>query len=293
LRFLNSILSNPLFHFLLLALLIYVIYGFFGVKQNTVPERTILVTPSTINWLEESWEKRWNRPPTEEEMEGLINQYVRDNILYREALNLGLDKDDVIIRRRLAQKFEFLTQDLIQVPELSDKEIEEYFDENIDKYKAPDLVTFYQIYFDPDKRGNNTLTDAENSKTRLNGLVNPTEKMGQFGDKFMLQAYYPQRSEVEVSKYFGPEFAKSVFNLEEGEWKGPVLSGYGTHLVYVDARIEAPEPDLEPVKELVIEDLMVEKRQEINDKFFEDLIGRYEVIIEKPKDTPADKGQEQ
>ena len=260
-RLLNSILSNPLFHFLLLALLIYVIYGFFGVSKNSISERTIVVTPSTINWLEETWEKRWNRLPTEKEMEGLIDQYVRENILYQEALNMELDKDDVIIRRRLAQKFEFLTQDLIQVPEPSDQELVAFFKDNKNKYKSPDLITFHHIYFDPDKREDNTLSDAENSKIKLNKRDQPTEKLNQFGDNFMLQTYYPQKSEMEIAKYFGPQFAESVFDIEQGEWVGPVLSGYGTHLVYVDAINEAPYPEFEPIKAILAEDWKELRRQ--------------------------------
>jgi DNA-directed RNA polymerase len=210
LRFLKNILSNPLFHFLILALLIYVIYGFFGDKQNTDSERTIVVTPSTINWLEKSWEKRWIRLPTEKEMDGLIDQYVREKILSREALNMGLDKDDIIIRRRLAQKFEFLTKDLIQAPEPSEKELNNYFNDNKSKYKKPDLTTFTHIFFDPDKREEKTLKDAEQSKIKLNKLEQPTEGIDQFGDTFMLQSYYPERTEQEILKLFGPEFAKAV-----------------------------------------------------------------------------------
>jgi len=292
LRFLKKILSNPLFHFLILTLLIYVVYGFFGVKQNTDSERTIVVTQSTINWLEESWEKLWIRPPTENEMDGLIDQYIRETILYREALNMGLDKDDVIIRRRLAQKFEFLTQDLIQAPEPSDEKLTVYFNENIDKYKKPDLTTFTHIFFDPDKREEKTLKDAEQSKIKLNKLEQPTEGIDQFGDTFMLQSYYPERTEQEILKLFGSEFAKAVSEeIPTGEWYGPVLSGYGTHLVYVDRRIQTPEPQFDALRELVIEDWKEKKRQEINDNFYKNLIARYNIIIEKPDDTDSEDSE--
>jgi len=275
-----------------LALLIYVIYGFFGVKQNTDSERTIVVTQSTINWLEESWAKLWNRPPTEKEMEGLINQYVRETILYLEALNMELDKDDVIIRRRLAQKFEFLTKDLIQAPEPSEKELNNYFNDNKSKYKKPDLTTFTHIFFDPDKREEKTLKDAEQSKIKLNKLEQPTEGIDQFGDTFMLQSYYPERTEQEILKLFGPEFAKAVSEeIPTGEWYGPVLSGYGTHLVYVDRRIQTPEPEFDNVKELVIEDWKEKKRQEINDNFYKNLIARYNIIIEKQDDTDSEDSE--
>jgi len=292
LRFLKKILSNPLFHFLILALLIYVIYGFFGDKQSTDSERTIVVTPSTINWLEKSWEKRWIRLPTEKELDGLIDQYVREKILSQEALNMGLDKDDVIIRRRLAQKFEFLTKDLIQAPEPSEKELNNYFNDNKSKYKKPDLTTFTHIFFDPDKREEKTLKDAEQSKIKLNKLEQPTEGIDQFGDTFMLQSYYPERTEQEILKLFGPEFAKAVSEeIPTGEWYGPVLSGYGTHLVYVDGRIQTPEPQFDALKELVIEDWKEKKRQEINDNFYKNLIARYNIIIEKPDDTDSEDSE--
>ncbi len=287
----RNLISNPFFHFLILATVIYVIYGFFGIKQHSNQENTVIVSSSTIKWLEDSWTKKWNRPPTEKEREGLINQYIHETILYREALKMGLDKDDVIIRRRLAQKLEFITNDLIQVPEPSEDEIIVFFKENRNKYKRPDLITFTHIYFDPDKRGDATFTDAEESMKILNKQGNPTENSGNYGDNFFLQRYYPKRSKAEISKYFGPEFAESVFDLEHGRWKGPVLSGYGTHLVYVYSKTEAPEPELDKLKELVLSDWEEEKRSEINNKFYENLKASYNIIIEDPTDISETASQ--
>ena len=282
-RVVRNIIKNPLIHFFILGLLIYLLYGLFGAKEYSGSERTIVVTPATIEWLQDSWEKRWNRPPTEQEMKGLIDQYVRESILYQEALNLELDKNDVILRRRLAQKFEFLTDDLINVPPPTEEELAVYFKDNIDKYKNPDLTTFTHIFFDPDKREENTLSDAEESKSELNKLDPPPSELDQYGDPFMLQSYYPERSEQEISKLFGPEFAKAVSeDVPEGQWYGPVLSGYGTHLVNVHGRILGTEPDIEDVKDVVMSDWEEEKHQEINDEFYEKLLSSYEVIIEEP-----------
>ena len=277
-----DIVKNPLFHFFILGLLIYVIYGLFGAKEYSDSERTIVVTPATIEWLQDSWQKRWNRLPTEQEMEGLINQYVRESILYQEALELGLDKNDVILRRRLAQKFEFLTDDLINVPPPSEEELAVYFKDNIDKYKTPDSTTFTHIFFDPDKRENDTLSDAEKSKEKLNKLKEPPSEPEKYGDPFMLQSYYPERSEKEIAKLFGMEFAKTVSKeVPSGQWYGPVLSGYGTHLVNVHSRIDSTEPDIKDVKDIVLSDWEEEKRQEINDEFYQNLISEYKVIIEE------------
>lgn len=277
----KNIIRNPLLHFFILGVLIYIAYGSFSVQEYSDSQRTIVVSPTTINWLEDSWEKRWNRPPTKEERYGLINQYIRETVLYREALALQLDKNDTIVRRRLAQKFEFLTQDLIEVPKPSDEELAVFFNENINKYKIPDSTTFTHIFFDPDKRGDKTLDGAEESKAKLNKLDQPPTELDQFGDNFMLQSYYPEKSEQEISKLFGTQFAKEVSELSPGQWHGPVLSGYGTHLVYVNGRNVAQDPAFENVKELVKEDWSDKKREEINDQFYTDLLSSYEVIIEE------------
>jgi len=224
-------------------------------------------------------------------MEGLINEYIRETILYREALKLDLDKDDVIIRRRLAQKLEFITKDLIQAPEPTEEEIISYFKENIEKYKSPDLITFTHIYFNPDKRGDNTLSDAEESMKILNNQKNPTEGSDKYGDNFFLQRYYPERPKEVIAKYFGPEFAESVFDLEHGRWIGPVLSGYGTHIVYVYSQTEAPDPELGKLKEVVISDWKEEKRTEFNHKFYENMKARYNIIIEDPADISETASQ--
>jgi len=292
LRILKNIINNPLLHFFILGALIYVAYGRFGVQDYSDPERTIVVTPYTINWLEDTWEKRWNRPPTAEEKEGMIQEYVKESILYRQALEMGLDKDDVIVRRRLAQKLKFLTDDLIDIPEPSEEELSGYFKDKIDQYKSPDLTTFTHIFFDPDKREENTLTDAEDAKSKLQKLENPTEGLDKFGDNFMLQSYYPEKSEQEISKLFGSQFAKTISEQSPGEWQGPILSGYGTHLVYVNGRIKTPEPAIEDVRDQVIVDWEDEKRKEINDQFYESLLSRYEVIIEEAPEEQEPREEE-
>ena len=281
LKILKNIIRNPIFHFFVLGAFIYVLYGMFGVREYKELERTIVVTPTTINWLEDTWEKRWNRPPTAEEKEGMIQEYVKENILYRQALEMGLDKDDVIVRRRLAQKLKFLTDDIIDIPEPSEEELSGYFKDNIDQYKSPDLTTFTHIFFDPDKREENTLTDAEDAKSKLQKLENPTEGLDKFGDNFMLQSYYPEKSEQEISKLFGTQFANTISEQSPGEWQGPILSGYGTHLVYVNGRIITPGPAIEDVRDQVIVDWEDGKRKEINNEFYENLFSRYEVIIEE------------
>ena len=272
---------EPLVHFLLIGAALFVIYAYWGQQDVTENERAITITAGEIEWLSDSWQKRWNRPPTEQEREGIINQYLKEMILYREALAMGLDRDDTVIRRRLAQKLEFLSQDLISPTPPSEEELQAYFAEHIDRYQQPDLISFTHIFFDPDKRGNQTLKDAETAKAELITLQQPTQDGRAFGDQFMLQSYYPERSQADVAKLFGSGFAGPVFKLAPHEWHGPVLSGYGTHLVYVHDLRKAPLPEFVEFEEQVKEDWTNDQREKLNEQFVASLMGRYEVTIEE------------
>jgi peptidyl-prolyl cis-trans isomerase C len=230
--------------------------------------------------MAEMWQKKWNRPPSDVEMVGLVRDHLRETVLYREAVAMGLDKDDVIIRRRMAQKLEFLAQDLIQPETPSEAELQTFFNENIDRYQIPPLLTFTHVFIDPDKRGDDTLTDAEKLKAELIASATVPDEASDLGDRFMLQAYYPERDEADLSKLFGGEFASSIMALEPEKWHGPVLSGYGTHLVYVHTRLESPPPSYEQVAARVQEDLINQGREKLNQEYIDSLLARYEVVIE-------------
>ena len=287
-----KLLREPLVLFLVIGAVIFVLYGFFRQQDAALQERAITITAAEVNWLTDTWQKRWNRPPTAEEREGLINEYLREVILSREALAMGLDQNDTVIRRRLAQKLEFLSQDLLRPKPPSEGELRAYFETNIERYQFPDLITLTHIFFDPDKRGDRTLEDAETVKAKLIALKEPPQDARSFGDPFMLQSYYPERSEAEIAKLFGSGFAQPVFELAPREWHGPILSGYGVHLVYVHDRRETDPPTFESVKEQVMQDWESEKREQINEQFIANLLARYEVTIEEePVDElPTDAG---
>ena len=216
-----KVIREPLVHFLAIGVLIFTFYGFWGQQDTRDQERVISITPGEIAWLTNSWEKTWNRPPTPEERKGLIDQYLRELVLYREAVAMGLDRDDAVIRRRLAQKLEFLSNDLITPQLPTNDELQAYFAEHLDRYQPPALVTMTQVFIDPDLRGDQTLADAEGIKQQLIALKEPPNDARSYGDAFMLQSYYPERSEAELMKLFGSGFAKSVFELVPGQWHGP------------------------------------------------------------------------
>jgi hypothetical protein len=276
----STALREPVVHFLLLGAALYALYGLAGPSAPDESPNRITVTAGEINWLTSTWEKRWNRPPTPEERAGLIQEYVRESIFYREALAMGLDRDDTIIRRRLAQKLEFLSQDLVATIPPTEEQLRTYFAEHAQRYEHPSLTTFTHVFVDPDRRGERTLADAEAMGAELREQGPPAEGADGLGDPFMLQRYYPERSELELSKLFGGEFARSVSRLEPGAWQGPVRSGYGLHWVFVEARSEAETPAFAEARERVEQDWRDDRRREFDEAYYASLRARYEVVIE-------------
>ena len=275
-------LREPLLHFLLIGAAIYLLYGAFAESQPEADGKTVVVSAAEVEWMQTSWQKRWNRFPTPDELDGLIQQYIRETVLYREALTMGLNKHDQVIRRRLAQKLEFLAKDLVALIPPTDEELVAYFDAHKDRYQEPALYTFTQVFIDLDKRGNATLEDAEAIKATLMARGDAIEGAGALGDNFMLQSYYPEKDPLEIQKLFGSGFAESLMDLTPGQWHGPVLSGYGTHLVYVSSIREPLPPIFAQVREQVVQHWTSEKSEELNEQFYANLRDSYTIVIEEP-----------
>jgi hypothetical protein len=283
-KWLNKTIREPLFQFFIIGALIYLAYGLFNqdIKEQ---ENVIVITKGEIQWLEDNWVKTRNRPPSSDERQGLINQHVRQKVMYKTAVEMGLDQDDMIIERRMVQKLEFLTSDIMTTPEPQAGELEKYYRDSQMEYKTSSAITITQIFFDPDKRERRTLTDAENALKILRKRGEPNNRDTGFGDVFMLQSYYSMISDVELAKLFGRAFASEVFTLEPGNWYGPLLSGYGTHLLYVHELREGTLPAFEEISDVVKVDWEKKKLEELNDLYEEGLLSRYEIIIEGKNDN--------
>jgi len=284
-----KLLREPLVHFMFIGAVIYLLYGVFAEPVPEADDKTIVVTVGEVEWMKTAWQKRWNRLPTAAEFDGLIQQYIKETVLYREALTMGLNKHDQVIRRRLAQKLEFLAKDLVALTPPTEAELQTYFDEHQDRYQEPVLYTFTQVFIDPDKRGDTTLDDAEAIKASLIAKGDAVEDPGALGDNFMLQNYYPEKDRVEIQKQFGSGFTESLVELSPGQWHGPVLSGYGVHLVYISSINEPPPPVFAAVRERVVQDWTTDRGEELNAQFYASLRDRYTVVIEEAdeKDTVA------
>jgi hypothetical protein len=282
-----KLLREPLVHFMFIGAVIYLLYGLFAEPVVEETDKTIVITAGEIQWMQTSWQKRWNRPPTAKEFDGLVQQYIKETVLYREAVTMGLNKHDMVIRRRLAQKLEFLAKDLVALTPPTEAELLAYFAEHQTDYQAPTLYTFTQVFFDPDKRGEATLDDAEKVKATLIAQGDTIDDPGALGDGLMLQNYYPEKDRAEIQRNLGSGFTDTLVTLAPGQWHGPVLSGFGAHLVYVSSVSQPSPPVFAELRERVIADWSLERGEELNHKFYASLREQYTVVMEEPEEEVA------
>lgn len=271
----RAVLREPLTHFL--AIGVVLVLGAAGLKAL---ERPVLrVDANELSQLVAYWQVQTQRAPTPEELQGIIRERVDEEILAREAVRLGLDQDDLIIRRRLAQKMAFAGEDAVPVAEPDEAALQERFRRLADRYAAPPLVTFRQVYFSDDRPGGGGRLAAERA---LKSGAADTEP----GDPFVLPSSYRQVQASDLLRDYGPEFTGRVLDSPVGRWVGPVRSAYGWHLVRIESRRPGGPPDFESVREKVRDDFLEEAREQANAAFMDRLRKRYVIqVAEMPSRT--------
>ena len=289
----KKLFKEPLLHFLIIGALIFVVFSVVNKEEINLDGKKIVVSVGDIERLSSNWSKKWNRPPTERELKGLVESYIREEVYYREALALGLDQDDTILRRRLMQKMEFLSNDLADLVNPDETALNDYFLANSDKYELPARISFTHVYFSLDKHGNRIFDDAGKVLTDIRGSATPVSRAPDQGDPFMLQYDFTLETPFEVARLFGQGFAEQIFQLGTDSWLGPIESGYGLHLVRINEKIDARMPELAAVIDKVRTDYMFEQRQKTNKAIYERFRERYEIIVEMPvqletKKTPKE-----
>lgn len=265
-------LRDPLVVFLLIGV------GVFGFDRwrgsSDAEHRVIEIADEQVDGIRARWAAQFGRPATDEELGALIDEAIKEEILYREAQRLGLDRDDAIVRRRLAQKMTFVLEDTAEVEAPGEDDIEAYYTEQAERYREPGRTTFAHVFLSNDRRA-----DATGDAKALLRQLHTDEAVDwrQLGDPFMLLREYADRTDREVTELFGGRFAAAILTLTVGEWEGPVASAYGTHLVRVITRTESMMPGLGHVRERVVRDLLEARRREQNQAAFEAVRERYEV----------------
>ncbi len=280
----NNCLKEPLIHFLLIGALLFGLYSLVNPEEASVADNKIVVSAGDVERLGANWSKKWNRPPTDTELQGLVDSYIREEVYYREALSLGLDQDDTVLRRRLMQKMEFLTNDLADLNNPDETALNEYLLEHQDKYELPARISFTHIYFSLDKRGDQIFADAGNVLTEIQASSPAIPRAPDRGDSFMLSYDFTLETPFEVARLFGQGFTEQLFQTETGNWHGPIESGYGLHLVRINERLDARAPELAAVIDKVRRDYMFEQRQRTNKQIYERFKEHYEIVIEDMPD---------
>lgn len=292
---LRRLARDPLIHFLLIGAGIYGAYALVDSESATADPNSITITQEEIRALTDQWTRLWNRPPTEAELAKVLRGHVRTRVLYQEALAMGLDKQDPVIERRLAQKVELLSRSLVTPEPPGDEVLAAWYADNLDRFREPATYTLFQVFFDPDERGEATMQDANAALERLLSLDAIPEDLGGYGDDTITQNYYPARTVSQLGKTFGSGFAEQVVRLEPGRWHGPVLSGFGAHLVYVQSVTQPAAPALADVRDAVQEAWMLQQVEALSEQFIEELVARYDIVVEETEVAmtvpPAEAGE--
>ena len=285
-------LREPLVHFLLIGGALFGIHGFTRGSPTAVPQsRQIQLTLDDISQLVVLFQSQWRREPTPEELGRMVEIKVEEEILYREALAMGLDKDDTIVKRRMAQKMQFLAEDVAAAREPTTAELKEWYEQNRDKFAHPARLSFRHLYFSPDRRGESARGDAVKALARLADQPEDSRLAATLADPFMFQDYYRDRAPEYLGKEFGPGFALAVATLPTGSWQGPIESGFGWHLVFVDTLIPGRIPAFEEVEPEVKTAWLGEQKEQAMRKAYEAMRARYTVLVpatpEKAAPTPT------
>lgn len=291
-------LKDPLAHFLALGLGLFLLYAVVNPGGGTGddPKRIVVNHDALLTFLQYRTKTFQPKLATArldamsgEQLKRLIDDYVREEALHREALALGLGRNDYIIKRRMIQKIDFITQGFAEaVIKLSDDDLKVYYDANKNRYREQAFITFTHVFFGAEKRDRDAakeLADAKLAKFRSSAV--PFTDAPKHGDRFPYGVNYVERTRDHVESHFGKPMTKALFDLEpdDGRWKGPFLSPYGAHLVMVAGKKDARTPPLNEVRGRVEADLTSERRKEQSEKAIKAIVDTYRVEIDlKGKD---------
>ena len=265
-------------HFLALGALVFLLFHLTTDRGET-QDGKIVVTRGKVEQLVTGFSRTWQRLPTQEELDGLVEDSIREEVLYREALAMRLDKDDTIVRRRMRQKLEFLTEDTAAAAPSTDADLQGWLDKHPDKFRVEPTLAFSQVYLNATHAGDNASAAASKVLAQLD-RSGESVAAAELGDTTMLPHQFPLSRVDEIASVFGDEFARRVAQLEGGRWIGPIQSGYGWHIVYVSERTEGRPKPLSEVRDAVQRDWLAARRKEIIDATYSKMREKYAVIVE-------------
>jgi hypothetical protein len=278
------LLREPLLQFLALGAILFALYGLVGRRSAEAPEK-IVVSASRIVNLGDGFARTWRRPPSEQELQGLIEDYIRDEVFYREGRAAGLDRDDVVIRRRVRQKMEFLAEDT-SVTEPSDEQLAAYLASNPERFRTEDQLTFHQVFLSATRRANAIESDSKQVASIL-ARADAAVDTAALGDPFLLGDQFSGLSPAKITSIFGEAFAQRILSMEVGRWQGPVSSDFGQHFIFISERVSGSQPPLDAIRTIVRREWANAGRLEAERKLYASLRDRYEIVVEVPSPGAA------
>jgi hypothetical protein len=277
----GKLLREPILHFLLIGVALFVIYG-----KVAAPDKAgtrIVVSQPMVDAIAREFQARWSRPPSEQELAGLVDSQIRDEILYREGLALGLDRDDPVIKRRIRQKLEIIAEEETTRDAPTDADLAAYLTSNAARFTRPPTISFEQIFFD----GSGTPADVERAVAAARAAVARGADPATLGQRTMLPGRVDNTALDLVARDFGAEFAGRLASVPVGEWTGPLASGFGAHLVRVTERTPAALPPLATIRAQVVREWENERRTASLEESFRKLRDKYEIVVEMKLPAPG------
>jgi len=275
--FLSRLLREPLVHFILIGAAVFAVYAL--VRGGEEARDRIVVTEGRVAQLAQIFTKTWQQPPTKKELRGLIDAYVKEEIYYREAVALGLDRDDTLIRRRMQQKMEFLTEPADDLLKAGDAELEAFLEANREDFRAEPRLAFTQVFVSPENKNEDEPAESRAAKFLAALRSGPGMVSSDLGDPTLLPATVPLSSTKMIARDFGDAFAEALLSLPKDEWSGPVPSPFGLHLVRVTERFDGRDPPLADIRDAVEQKWRTWKREQFQDEVFNSLRAKYDVVL--------------
>jgi parvulin-like peptidyl-prolyl isomerase len=294
----GEFLKEPLLHFLVIGAALFGAYAWLNRDGNNASAPELRLAESDVRWLKETFAQERQREPTEAELRGLVRDFVKEELFARQARVLGLDKDDIVVRRRLAQKMTFLLQDNSRRAEPSDDDLHRLYEaqrsevaggkagsnqaQTSPAQAAPQTlftrprISFTHIFFSRDQRAD-AAADARQALRQLSSS-DATAPTGALGDPVSIKAEFPNADERAVANQFGAKFAAKVFALEPGAWQGPIESSQGLHLVRISERMPAQLRPFDEIRGVLVEMWHAQSQRENEERYFVEVLQKYRLV---------------
>lgn len=272
------LLREPLFHFLIIGGMLFVLFNLLKTPTGTQSEQLVITTGQT-EYLKANFKRTWQRSPTEQELQGLTESYVRNEIFYREALAMGLDRDDSVIRRRLKQKFEILSDDLAGVAIPTTEDLDRFIKRYPERFINEAQVAFRHVFVSSDQRGYGAIDESIRLLAALStsgSTIDPET----LGDNLMLPKSFDLSHLSTITRLFGEPFSRAITDIKPGQWAGPIESGYGLHLVLIEQHVKSQLPELADIRKIVEREWFATHKKELRESIYTKLRKKYTIVFE-------------